>query len=146
MTQQAAQTHPLVMSVFTELLDTRYQDLSTYTIFTEVGITAASFAVDTVCVLGFYAIMGNLHESVLDDPNATRIIRGIMGHELSHITMGHFSQYHINLREQVYKSPALEDVLITILEREADEDTIRRGLAQELQLARKYEQAFNANY
>lgn len=91
-----------------------------------------------------YNIAGYVPRNILQDENLDTIVKGLLAHEFSHISLGH-SVFMRNVRD--YLLTSLEYLgfswlvgngRLESLEKAADEDVIKRGLGKELLFARYY--------
>ncbi|MDO8508962.1 MAG: hypothetical protein Q7S27_04730 [Nanoarchaeota archaeon] len=115
----------------------------------------------------YYHIAGNLPRSLIEKPYCMKVTKGILGHELTHISRGDIKGDETWLRNVLYTVasegfdnykfllPAINNEVkdreyvenyFSRIERATDEEAIRRGLGKETYFARKYVENILKNY
>ena len=114
-------------------------------IYAEQKVSANPFTVGK-SEEGIYEVLGIIPQSFLTDYRYQSVLRGIIGHELSHIVRGDCDKKRKNFLKKIGKLPLIGKSLTRFNERAVDRETIKRGLEEELYISvRYYEEAHHLN-
>jgi len=130
------------------LLGDQYRNLSNKDITVTLKVSndpnLNAQAKSTLFKRGKYNVVGYIPSTILQDEALDMVVRGLLAHEFSYISLGHsnFMRYVRNnlliLLEYLGFSWLVGKGRLESLEKAADEDVIKRGLGTEILFARSY--------
>lgn len=122
------------------VVDSHYPEIARkrITIRIEVIDDPRKFELFTMSDYLGYTVYGAIPREMDEDSNLERMIKGLLGHEFSHIVRGDMNSIKDVFLRLLTKVPQIGENIELSIERAADRETVRRNLGNEFYQAMKY--------
>lgn len=137
--------HTFYAPLVQNLLENKFRDIKKDKIVVRIEVLDDPKRLDGIVtkkVSGIYLVMGAIPSELLGSENLESVLRGLLGHELSHIALGDLDMPKGNFYMMCTSLPILGEKILEMIEKRTDRETVKRGLGKELYQERVYFENF----